>query len=85
MTTNNFGSLAEERDRDFARKLYHSASLVRLASREWVVAELKELGLEADRLQELVGAVQRHRLDQLKEGLKQVEGTTPEQVFQGRF
>ena len=75
MTTNDFGSLAEERDRDFAKKLYHSISLVRLASREWVMAESKELGLEADRLYDSVGVLQRGHLDQLRDELKQIEGT----------
>ena len=75
MTTNDFGSLAEERDRTCARLLYHSVSLVREASREWVVAELKELSIEADRLLELVGTAQRNQLSQLTDRLKVIETT----------
>ena len=76
MTQNDFGGLAEERDRQFARQLYHSVSLVRLASREWVMAELKELGIEAIRLLDIVSVTQRHQLGQLTEELQQIQTTT---------
>ena len=75
MTTNNFGELAEERDRDLSRNLYHQYSLMRDSFREWIVAEVKELDLEANRLCSLVGAVQRGALERVKNDLKEIEPT----------
>lgn len=76
MTTNNFNDLAEERDRDLAQTLYHSTSMVRNSSRGWVLTEIKELELEADRLRSLVSTVQRDALERCKTELKEIETAT---------
>ena len=76
MTTNDFNDLAEERDRDLAQTLYHSTSMVRDSSRGWVLTELKELELEADRLRSLVSTVQRSALERFKTELKEIETAT---------
>lgn len=82
MTTNDFGSLAEERDREFARKLYHNFSLVRLASREWIMAELKELRIESTRLRDQSSVPQREKLDQLTDRVDEIEAETQSKFSQ---
>ena len=80
MTTNDFNALAGERDSILARALYHSTSMVRIPSREWILAELKELELEADRLHSLASPAQRGVLEQCKHELMEIR-----KANQGRF
>lgn len=75
MTTNDFRSLTAERDRDCAMRLYHSVSIARDACREWIMAEVKELSLEADRLYESASTFQRQRLGLLRDELNQIQTT----------